>query len=129
MSVLVRGRGGHLLRSCSRTPVPHEALLRLSRLYICCLSVATLVSGPQSYPDQHSDRRAKLACSHAPFRQSECLPLFALPLFAQVVGMWRPGRTHGVQVIVLVGTGWSYMKPLLAQREKRILMVVIPLQV
>ena len=33
------------------------------------------------------------------------------------------------QVIVLVGTGWSYMKPLLAQREKRILMVVIPLQV
>ena len=30
---------------------------------------------------------------------------------------------------MLVGTGWSYMKPLLAQREKRILMVVIPLQV
>lgn len=28
-----------------------------------------------------------------------------------------------------MGTGWSYMKPLLATREKRILMVVIPLQV
>ncbi|KAK9816823.1 hypothetical protein WJX72_005424 [[Myrmecia] bisecta] len=32
-------------------------------------------------------------------------------------------------VVVLVGTGWSYMKPLLAEKEKRILMVVIPLQV
>lgn len=32
-------------------------------------------------------------------------------------------------VVVLVGTGWSYMKPLLAEKEKRILMIVIPLQV
>ena len=32
-------------------------------------------------------------------------------------------------VIVLIGTGWSYMKPFLGDREKRILMVVIPLQV
>ena len=35
----------------------------------------------------------------------------------------------GGQVIVLVGTGWSYMKPLLASKEKKILMIVIPLQV
>ncbi|KAG1654192.1 hypothetical protein FOA52_004567 [Chlamydomonas sp. UWO 241] len=32
-------------------------------------------------------------------------------------------------VVVLIGTGWSYMKPFLGDREKRILMVVIPLQV
>ncbi len=32
------------------------------------------------------------------------------------------------QVVVLIGTGWSYMKPLLNDREKRILMIVIPLQ-
>lgn len=32
-------------------------------------------------------------------------------------------------MIVLVGTGWSYMKPLLASKEKKILMIVIPLQV
>lgn len=32
-------------------------------------------------------------------------------------------------VIVLIGTGWSYMKPFLGDRDKRILMVVIPLQV
>lgn len=32
-------------------------------------------------------------------------------------------------VLVLVGTGWSYMKPFLGDKEKRILMVVIPLQV
>ena len=32
-------------------------------------------------------------------------------------------------MIVLVGTGWSYMTPFLRDREKRILMVVIPLQV
>lgn len=32
-------------------------------------------------------------------------------------------------VAVLVGTGWSYMKPFLADREKKILMVVIPLQI
>jgi len=31
--------------------------------------------------------------------------------------------------VVLVGTGWSYMKPFLAEREKKILMAVIPLQV
>ena len=30
---------------------------------------------------------------------------------------------------MLIGTGWSYMKPLLNDREKRILMIVIPLQV
>ena len=34
-----------------------------------------------------------------------------------------------MQVVVLVGTGWSYMTPFLRDREKRILMVVIPLQV
>ena len=28
-----------------------------------------------------------------------------------------------------MGTGWSYMTPFLRDREKRILMVVIPLQV
>lgn len=32
-------------------------------------------------------------------------------------------------VVVLVGTGWSYMKPFLGDREKRILLVVVPLQV
>eukprot|EP00798_Chlamydomonas_sp_ICE-L_P015863 gene15863-21990_t len=32
-------------------------------------------------------------------------------------------------VVVLVGTGWSYMKPFLSDRDKRILLVVIPLQV
>ncbi|GFH12190.1 uncharacterized protein HaLaN_07828 [Haematococcus lacustris] len=32
-------------------------------------------------------------------------------------------------VVVLIGTGWSYMKPFLGDKEKRILMVVIPLQV
>jgi G protein-coupled receptor 107 len=32
-------------------------------------------------------------------------------------------------VIVLVGTGWSFLKPVLQDREKKVLMVVIPLQV
>jgi len=32
-------------------------------------------------------------------------------------------------VIVLIGTGWSFLKPYLADREKKVLMVVIPLQV
>lgn len=32
-------------------------------------------------------------------------------------------------VVVLIGTGWSYMKPFLGDREKRILLVVVPLQV
>lgn len=32
-------------------------------------------------------------------------------------------------VIVLVGTGWSFLKPFLQEREKKVLMVVIPLQV
>lgn len=32
-------------------------------------------------------------------------------------------------VVVLIGTGWSYLKDFLADREKKILMIVIPLQV
>lgn len=32
-------------------------------------------------------------------------------------------------VIVLIGTGWSFVKPFLQEREKKVLMVVIPLQV
>eukprot|EP00850_Spirogloea_muscicola_P013053 SM000087S23335 [mRNA] locus=s87:34262:39069:- [translate_table: standard] len=32
-------------------------------------------------------------------------------------------------VIVLIGTGWSFLKPFLQDREKKIIMIVIPLQV
>jgi hypothetical protein len=32
-------------------------------------------------------------------------------------------------VVVLIGTGWSYMKAFLGDKEKRIIMIVIPLQV
>ncbi len=32
-------------------------------------------------------------------------------------------------VVVLIGTGWSYMKPFIDDNTKRILMVVVPLQV
>lgn len=32
-------------------------------------------------------------------------------------------------VIILVGTGWSFLKPFLQVREKKVLMIVIPLQV
>lgn len=43
--------------------------------------------------------------------------------------MGIPQKLEITQVVVLIGTGWSYMKPLLNDREKRILMIVIPLQV
>ncbi|KAG6484563.1 protein CANDIDATE G-PROTEIN COUPLED RECEPTOR 7-like [Zingiber officinale] len=32
-------------------------------------------------------------------------------------------------VIVLIGTGWSFLKPFLQEREKKVIMVVIPLQI
>ncbi|KAD6795782.1 hypothetical protein E3N88_06678 [Mikania micrantha] len=32
-------------------------------------------------------------------------------------------------LIVLIGTGWSFLKPYLQHKEKRVLMIVIPLQV
>lgn len=32
-------------------------------------------------------------------------------------------------VIVLIGTGWSFLKPFLQEREKKVIMAVIPLQV
>lgn len=32
-------------------------------------------------------------------------------------------------VIVLIGTGWSFLKPFLQEREKKVLMIVVPLQV
>ncbi|KAI3982714.1 hypothetical protein MKX01_010197 [Papaver californicum] len=43
------------------------------------------------------------------------------------------GTAHGVTllftVIVLIGTGWSFLKPFLQEKEKKVLMIVIPLQV
>ena len=32
-------------------------------------------------------------------------------------------------VVVLIGTGWSFLKPFLNDREKQVLLIVIPLQV
>lgn len=32
-------------------------------------------------------------------------------------------------VVILIGTGWSYMTPFLGENEKRVLMIVVPLQV
>ena len=32
-------------------------------------------------------------------------------------------------VIVLIGTGWSYLRPFIGENEKKILVIVIPLQV
>ncbi|CAA7047738.1 unnamed protein product [Microthlaspi erraticum] len=32
-------------------------------------------------------------------------------------------------VIVLIGTGWSFLKPFLQEKEKNVLMVVVPLQI
>lgn len=32
-------------------------------------------------------------------------------------------------VVVLIGTGWSYMKPFIDDRTRQVLMIVIPLQV
>jgi G protein-coupled receptor 107 len=32
-------------------------------------------------------------------------------------------------VIILIGTGWSYMTPFLGDKERRVLLVVLPLQV
>ena len=32
-------------------------------------------------------------------------------------------------VVILIAAGWSYMKPFLAEREKQILLLVVPLQV
>ena len=32
-------------------------------------------------------------------------------------------------VILLIGTGWSFLKPYLHVREKRLLMMVLPMQV
>ncbi|KAK4772865.1 hypothetical protein SAY87_027884 [Trapa incisa] len=32
-------------------------------------------------------------------------------------------------VIVLIGTGWSFLKPFLQEKEKKVLMIVLPLQV
>lgn len=32
-------------------------------------------------------------------------------------------------VVVLVGMGWSYMKPFIGDKEKRILLILVPLQV
>lgn len=32
-------------------------------------------------------------------------------------------------VVVLIGTGWSYLRPFIGEQEKKVLVVVIPLQV
>ncbi len=72
----------------------------------------------------------------------------ALTLFSQALMMHyieRTGKADGwniayyvftffrgvlfFTVVVLIGTGWSYMKPFLGDKEKRIIMIVVPLQV
>jgi hypothetical protein len=35
----------------------------------------------------------------------------------------------GCSVILLIGSGWSFIKPFLNERDKRIIMIVLPLQV
>ena len=32
-------------------------------------------------------------------------------------------------VIVLIGSGWSFVKPFLSDRDKKIVMIILPLQV
>jgi hypothetical protein len=32
-------------------------------------------------------------------------------------------------LVVLIGTGWSYMRPFIDERTRKVLMVVVPLQV
>jgi len=32
-------------------------------------------------------------------------------------------------LVVLIGTGWSYMRPFIDDRTRKVLMVVVPLQV
>uniref|UniRef100_A0A162AJ49 GOST seven transmembrane domain-containing protein n=1 Tax=Daucus carota subsp. sativus TaxID=79200 RepID=A0A162AJ49_DAUCS len=39
------------------------------------------------------------------------------------------GFFKGIILIVLIGTGWSFIKPNLQDKEKKVLMIVIPLQV
>ncbi|KAL5697313.1 Protein CANDIDATE G-PROTEIN COUPLED REPTOR 7 [Ranunculus cassubicifolius] len=41
----------------------------------------------------------------------------------------QPPSTLLFTVIVLIGTGWSFLKPFLQEREKKVLRIVIPLQV
>jgi len=72
----------------------------------------------------------------------------ALKLACAAEDAWYVGRTgtpHGwdvafyvfgffkgillFTVIVLIGTGWSFLKPYLQEREKNVLMIIIPLQV
>ncbi|KQK00367.1 hypothetical protein BRADI_3g48890v3 [Brachypodium distachyon] len=72
----------------------------------------------------------------------------ALKMACAAEDMWyveRTGTPHGwdvafyvfgffkgvllFTVIVLIGTGWSFLKPYLQDREKSVLMIVIPLQV
>ncbi|KAJ0961557.1 hypothetical protein J5N97_001542 [Dioscorea zingiberensis] len=72
----------------------------------------------------------------------------ALKLVCAAEDLWhvkRTGSPHGwdvafyifgffkgillFTVIVLIGTGWSFLKPYLQEREKKILMIVIPMQV
>ena len=59
--------------------------------------------------------------------------------------IWRTGSAHGWDVpfyifsvlkgitlfivIILIGSGWSFLKPYLQDREKKLLMIVVPLQV
>jgi len=48
---------------------------------------------------------------------------FAYYIFTSMRGVFL------FMVILLIGTGWSFLKPFLNEREKKVMMIVIPLQV
>ena len=103
----------------------------------CCRRACITISGRLAPPMAGtSPSTCSRSCAGCSFSRCADPWLCSCGLFARQRSLCQSSwegdsgdKAQCEQVIILVGTGWSYMKPLLAQREKRILMVVIPLQV
>lgn len=116
----------------------------LPRLYFCLFLIYLVLSGIWIYVVVK--HRATAYRIHAFMIALVCLKTLNLICEAEDKSyIKRTGTAHGWDVlfyifsflkgimlftlIVLIGTGWSFLKPYLQGKEKKVLMVVIPLQV
>lgn len=121
-----------------------EGLTQLPTLYFCFFLTYAILEGIWIYICV----KQKLTAHRIHILMGVLVLLKALYMFSEAEDMYyikKTGTPHGwdvafyafsflkgtmlFTVIILIGTGWSFLKPYLHGKEKKVLMIVIPLQV
>jgi hypothetical protein len=139
----VRTEMYNVRRSGAKDYLP-VGLLPLPRIYAAASTVYAVFLGVWVF----ACVRYRATCERIHAVMGALLLFKALKLSCAAEDSWyveRTGTPHGwdvafyvfgffkgvllFTVIVLIGTGWSFLKPFLQDREKNVLMIIIPLQV